>query len=66
MQLASSVAVFAFLPVVEEVTMEAMVTLECSSAGQENVPVKLAETVLRLERVAEMSAFERVVHPTSG
>ena len=66
MQLASSVAVFAFLPVAEEVTMEAMVTLECSSAGQENVPVKLAETVLRLERVAEMSAFERVVHLTSG
>ena len=46
--------------------MEVMVTLNCLSATQENVLVKLAETVLRLERVAEMSAFERVVHPTSG
>ena len=60
----SSVAVFASLAAVEEVTMEATVTLECSSTGQENVPVKLLP--LRLERVAEMSAFERVVHLTSG
>ena len=64
--LASSLAVFAPLPGAEEVTMEATVMLECSSAGQENVAVKLAESVLRVERVAEMSAFERVVHLTSG
>ena len=66
MQLSSSAAVSASLPAAEEVTMEAMVTLECSSAGQENVLVKLAELVLRVERVAEMSTFERVVHLTSG
>ena len=64
--LASSLAVFASLPRAEEVTMEATVTLECTSAAPENVLVKLAEIVLRLERVAEMSAFERVVHLTSG
>ena len=64
--LASSAAVFASLPAVEEVTMEITAMLECSSAAQENVSVKLSETVLPLERVAEMSAFERVVHPTSG
>ena len=66
MQLSSSAAVSTSLPAAEEVTMEATVTLECSSAGQENVAVKLAELVLRVERVAEMSAFERVVHLTSG
>ena len=66
MQLSSLAVVSASLSAVEEVTMEATVTLECSSAGQENVPVKLAESMLRMERVAEMSAFERVVHLTSG
>ena len=67
-------AVFASLPAVEEVTMKVTVTLECSSAAQENVPVKLPKTVLPLERVAEMSALESVAempallsdHPISG
>ena len=59
-------AVSASLPAAEGVTMEVTVTLEFSSASQENVPVKLVESVLRVERVAEMSAFEGVVHPTSG
>ena len=63
--LASSLAIFASLPRAEEVTMEVMVTLKCLSATQENVLVKLAETVMCLERVAEMSAFERVIHLTS-
>ena len=78
MQLASSVAVFAFLPVAEEVTMEAMVTLECSSVHEmmvmENVPVNLAETVLPLGSFAGMPALERHAemsvlvfdHPTLG
>jgi hypothetical protein len=48
MVLASSTAIFASLTAVEEVTMEAMMTLKCSSATQEmmvmeNVPVKLAK-----------------------
>ena len=42
------------------VTMEATVTLECSSAHDmmvmENVPVNLAETVLALGSFAEMTA----------
>ena len=59
-------AVSVSLPAAEGVTMEVMVTLKCLSATQENVLVKLAVTVLRLERVAEMSAFERVIHLTSG
>ena len=63
--LASSAAIFASLSTAEEVTMEATVTLECSSTAQEmmvmeNVLVKLVETVVPLERVAEMSTLERV------
>ena len=79
MHLSSAAAIFASLPAVEEVTMEATVTLECSSTTQEmmvmvNVLVKLVETVVPLERVAEMSALESVAempallsdHPISG
>ena len=44
-------------------SQEATVTLECSSAHEmmvmENVPVILAETVLRLGSFAEMPALER-------
>ena len=66
------------LPAAEGVTMEAMVTLECSSAHEmmvmENVPVNLAETVLHLGGFAEMMALERHAempvlvfdHPTLG
>ena len=58
--------------------MEAMVTLECSSAHEmmvmENVPVNFAETVLPLGSFAEMTALERHAempvlvfdHPTLG
>ena len=78
MQLASSVAVFAFLPVAEEVTMEAMVMLECSSPHEmmvmENVLVNLAEIVMPLGSFAEMTALEGHAempvlvfdHPTLG
>ena len=56
-------AVSASLPVAEGVTMEATVTLECSSAHEkmvmENVPVNLAETVLPLGSFAKMPALER-------
>ena len=74
--LASSVAVFASLPVAEEVTMEATVMLECSSAHEmmvmENVPVNLAEIVMPFGSFAEMTALERLAempvllfdHPT--
>ena len=60
------------------VTMEATLTLECSSAHEmmvmENVPVILAETVLPLGSFAEMPALERHAempvlvfdHPTLG
>ena len=71
-------AVSASLPAAEGVTMEATVTLECSSAHEmmvmENVPVNLAETVLPLGSFAEMPALERHAempvlvfdHPTLG
>ena len=71
-------AVSASLPAAEGVTMEATVTLECSSAHEmmvmENVPVILAETVLPLGSFAEMPAMERHAempvfvfdHPTLG
>ena len=63
MQLASSAAVFAFLPAAEEVTMEVTVTLVCSSPHEmmvmENVPVNLAETVLPLGSFAEVTTLER-------
>ena len=56
-------AVSASLPAAEGVTMEATVTLECSSVHEmmvmENVPVNLAETVLSLGSFAEMPALER-------
>src|SRR6185437_7635581 len=56
-------AVSASLPAAEGVTMEATVTLECSSAHEmmvmENVPVNLAETMLPLGSFAEMTALER-------
>ena len=56
-------AVSASLPAVEGVTMEAMVTLECSSVHEmmvmENVPVNFAKTVLPLGSFAEMTALER-------
>ena len=46
----------------EGVTMEATVTLECSSAHEmmvmENVPVNLAETVLPLRSFVVVSAVE--------
>ena len=52
MHLSSAAAIFASLPAAEEVTMEAMVTLEYSSAHEmmvmENVLVNLVETVLPL------------------
>ena len=76
--LASSAAIFASLPVAEEVTMEATVTLKCSSVHEmmvmENVPVNLEETVLLLGSFAEMTALERHAempvlvfdHPTLG
>ena len=66
------------LPAAEGVTMEATVTLECSSAHEmmvmENVPMNLAETVLPLGGFAEMMALERHAempvlvfdHPTLG
>ena len=66
------------LPAAEGVTMEATVTLECSSVHEmmvmENVPVILAETVLPLGSFAEMPALERHAempvlvfdHPTLG
>ena len=79
MQLPSLPAtVSASLPAAEGVTMEATMTLECSSALEmmvmENVPVNLAKTVLPLEGFAEMTALERHVempvlvfdHPTLG
>ena len=59
-------------------TKEVTVMLECSSAHEmivmENVPVKLAETVLSLGSFAEMPALERHAempvlvfdHPTLG
>ena len=62
----------------EGVTMEATVTLECSSAHEmmvmENVPVNLAETVLPFGCFAQMTALERHAevpvlvfdHPTLG
>ena len=64
MQLPSLPAVSASLPAAEGVTMEATVTLECSSAHEismvmENVPVILTETVLPLGSFAEMTALER-------
>ena len=71
-------AVSASLPAAEGVTMEATVTLECSSAHEmmvmENVPVNLAETVLPLGSFAEMPVLERHAempvlvfdHPTLG
>lgn len=71
-------AVSASLPAAEGVTMEATVTLECSSAHDmmvmDNVPVNLAETVLPLGGFAEMMALERHAempvlvfdHPTLG
>ena len=71
-------AVFASLPAAEGVTMEATVTLECSSAHEmmviENVPVNLEETMLPLGSFAEMTALERHAemtvlvfdHPTFG
>src|SRR6185436_17940698 len=53
-------AVSASLLAAEGVTMEATVTLECSSAHEmmvmENVPVNLGETVLPLGSFAEMTA----------
>ena len=56
-------AVSASLPAAEGVTMEATVTLECSSAYEimvmKNVPVNLAEIVLPLGGFAEMMALER-------
>ena len=79
MQLSSlPAAVSASLPAAEEVTMEAMVTLECSSVHEmmvmENVLVNLAEIVLPLGSFAEMTALERLAempvlvfdHPTLG
>ena len=61
-------AVSASLPAVEGVTMEATVTLECSSAHEmmvmENVPVNLAETVLPLGSFAEIPVLERHASPT--
>ena len=67
--LASSAAVFASLPVAEEVTMEATVMLECSSAHEmmvvENVPVNLVETVVPLASFAEMPVLLSD-RPTSG
>ena len=60
-------AVSASLPAAEGVTMEATVTLECSSAHEMmvmvNVPVNLAETVLPLGSFAEMPALV-FDHPT--
>src|SRR6185295_10670647 len=70
--------VSASLPAAEGVTMDATVTLECSSAHEmmvmENVPVNLAEIVLPLGSFAEMPALERHAempvlvfdHPTLG
>ena len=79
MQLPSlPVVVSVSLPAAEGVTMEVMVTLDCSSAHEmmvmENVPVKLAEIVLPLGSFAEMPALERHAkmpvlvfdHPTLG
>ena len=64
MQLSSlPAAVSASLPATEEVTIEATVLLECSSAHEimviENVLVNLAETVLPLGSFAEMPVLER-------
>ena len=62
-------AVSASLPAAEGVTIEATVTLECSSAHEmmvmENVPVNLAETVLPLGSFAEMPVLV-FDHPTIG
>ena len=79
MQLPSLQAVVSVsLPAAEGVTMEATVTLECSSAHEmmvmENVPMNLAETVLPLGSFADMTALERYAempvlvfdHPTLG
>ena len=68
MQLPSlPVAIFASLLAAEGVTMEAAVTLECSSAHEmmvmENVPLNLAETVLPLGSFAEMPVLV-FDHPT--
>ena len=65
MQLPSlPVAVFASLPAAEEVTMEATVTLKCSSTHEmmvmENVLVNLAETVLKQSNMVSFSSLLRV------
>ena len=70
MQLPSlTVAVSASLPASEGVTMEATVTLECSSVHEmmvmENVPVNLAETVLPLGGFAENDGLGEFVFQSS-